>query len=180
MLISKHTRVFILLILTLLVFAGCQRKPAFHYDFEAEEILDTLSWKCKTIFSISDKHATSGQKCLEMDLYPSPYPGIALNKFNPDWSNHKTLNFDIYNQEEIPLRLAIRIDDAKDPSYDDRYNHPVVLNPGTNYISIPLDSLITSGRNRNINLTSVQRVIFFLVQPEEKQTIYLDNVRLQK
>jgi hypothetical protein len=179
MFISKPTRVFILLILALSLFTGCQRKPAFHYDFETEEILDTLSWKCKTIFSLSDKHATSEQKCLEMNLYPSPYPGIALSNFNPDWSRHDTLKFDIYNQEDISLRLTIRIDDAKDPSYNGRYNHPIILSPGMNHISILLNSLHTSETDRKINLTNVQQVILFLKQPEKKQTIYLDNIRLE-
>ncbi|KHE93269.1 MAG: hypothetical protein K8F52_04810 [Candidatus Scalindua rubra] len=179
MFIIKQTRVFILLILALSLITGCQRKPAFHYDFETEKILDTLSWKCKTIFSLSYKHATSGQKSLEMNLYPSPYPGIALSNFNSDWSRHDTLKFDIYNQEDISLRLAIRIDDAKNPSYGDRYNHPIILSPGMNHISIPLSSLHTSGTDRMINLANVQQVILFLVQPERKQTIYLDNIRLE-
>ena len=178
MLISKQTRILVFLILTLLLSAGCQRKPAFHYDFEAENILDTLSWKCKTIFSLSNKHATSGQKSLKLKLYPSSYPGVVLHKFNPDWSKYNTLKFDIYNQQEAPLRMAIRIDDIKNPSYDDRYNHPITLNPGMNHISIPLNSLHTTGTDRNINLANVQRVILFLVQPKGKRTIYLDNVRL--
>lgn len=179
MLISKQTRILVFLILALLLSAGCQRKPAFHYDFEAENRLDTLSWKCKTIFSLSDKHATSGQKSLKLELYPSPYPGVTLNKFNPDWSKYNTLKFDTYNQEKMSLRLAIRIDDKKDPSYNNRYNHPIILSPGMNHISIPLSSLVTSGTNRNINLANVQQVILFLVQPKEKRIIYLDNVRLE-
>lgn len=179
MLISKQTKIFVFLILTPLLFAGCQRRPAFHYDFEAEDTLDTLSWKCKTIFSLSDKHTTSGQKCLKMELYPSPYPGIALNNFEPVWSKHNTLKFDIFNQEEAPLRLTIRVDDIKNPSYNNRYNHAIVLNPGMNHISIPLNSLVTTGTGRKINLANVQQVILFLVQPGEKRTIFLDDIRLE-
>ncbi len=162
----------------LILSTGCQDRSRFSFDFETEDILDTLSWKCKTIFSLSDKHTTSGQKSLKLELYPSPYPGITLKNFNPNWSKHNFLKFNIYNQEDISLRLAIRIDDKKDPSFNNRYNHPIVLNPGMNHISIPLNSLVTSGTNRNINLPSVQRVILFLVQPKEKRIIYLDNVRL--
>lgn len=179
MLYNKTKHLFIFSILTLILLTGCQDRSRFYYDFETEDTLDTLSWKCKTIFTLSDKHATSGQKSLKLELYPSPYPGVALHKFNPDWSMYNTLIFDIYNQETMSLRLAIRIDDTKDPSYDDRYNHPIVLNPGMNHISIPLNSLVTTGAGRKINLTNVQQVILFLVQPKEKRIIYLDNVRLE-
>ncbi len=169
----------LLLIMTFSLLASCSSRQPFYYDFETEDILDTLSWKCKTFFSLSNKYPTSGQKCLKIELYPSPYPGITLNKFNPDWSKHTILKFDIYNKEQILLHLAIRIDDKKNPSYRDRYNHAIILNPGMNHISIQLDSLIATGENRNINLTNVQQVILFLVQPVEKRIIYLDNVRLE-
>ncbi|MCP4269142.1 MAG: hypothetical protein GY777_26845 [Candidatus Brocadiaceae bacterium] len=179
MLISKQASVFASLILVFLLFEGCQSKPVFHYDFESEEILDTLSWGCKTIYSLSDEHPTSGNKCLKLELYPSPYPGITLSEFNQVWSTYNSLKFDIYNQEDISLRLAIRIDDAKDPSYDDRYNHSIILNPGMNHNSILFSSLVTSGTDRNMNLANIQRVILFLIQPSEKRTIFLDDIRLK-
>lgn len=179
MLYTKSIRLFLFLILTLPSLSSCSSRKPFNYDFETEDNLDALLWKCKTIFTLSDKHATSGQKCLKMELYPSPYPGITLNKFNPNWSRYATLKFDIYNQDKIPLRLTIRIDDNKDPSYSNRYNHTIVLNHGTNYISIPFDSMRTSGSGRNINLTNIQKMIMFLSSPKEKRIIYLDNVRLE-
>jgi hypothetical protein len=179
MITIKSIRLFTILILTLLLLTDCQARRPFFYDFENEAILDTLSWKCKTIFALSDKHATSGQKCLKMELYPSPYPGITLNNFNPDWSKHTTLKLDIHNQEKIPLRLTIRIDDTMDPSYSNRYNNTITLNPGANHISIPLNSLVTSGANNKLNLLRIERVILFLVQPKEKRTLYLDNLRLE-
>ena len=179
MITIKSVRLFIILILTLLILTGCRTRSPFFYDFETEANLDTLYWKCKTIFALSDKHVTSGQKCLKMELYPSPYPGITLNNFNSDWSKHDTFKFDIYNPEKISLRLTIRIDDSDNPAYNDRYNKTVTLNPGENHISIPLNSLATSGTNRKLNLLSIEKVILFLVQPKEKRTLYLDNMRLE-
>ncbi len=179
MLTIKFARLFIVLILILLLLTSCQARRPLYYDFEHEAILDTLDWRCKTIFSLSDKHATSGQKCLKMELYPSPYPGITLNNFDPDWSGYNTLRFDIHNQENILLKLTIRIDDTDNPSYNDRYNKTVTLNPGANHISIPLKSLVTSGANSKLNLSKIKRVLLFLVQPKDKRTLYLDNLRLE-
>ena len=146
MLYTKSKR--LLLITALLLLVSCSSKQPFFYDFETEDVLDTLTWKCKTFFSLSNKYATSGQKSLKMELYPSSYPGITLNKFNPNWSNFTVFMFDIYNEEQVPLHLAIRIDDKKNPSFNNRYNHTIILNPGMNHISIPLDSLITTGKKQ--------------------------------
>ncbi len=179
MLICKHISVFAFLILVLLLFEGCQSKPTLHYDFESEEILNTLSWECKTIYSLSNMHPTSGKQCLMLELYPSPYPGITLSEFNKDWSTYNTIKFDIFNQEETPLHLAIRIDDTKNPSYDNRYNHSITLRSGMNHISILLNSLVASGADRNLDITNIQRVILFLIQPSKKKTLFLDNIRLE-
>ena len=179
MLVNKSKYLFVAIILILLCQAGCQTQNPFFYDFETEAALDTFNWKCKTLFTLSDKHVTSGQKSLKLELYPSPYPGIMLKSFHPDWSGNKTLRFDIYNHERIPLDLGIRIDDIKKPSYVNRYNNTVSLDPGANRISIPLNALVTSGTNRRLNLLSIEKIILFLVQPEEKRTLYLDNVHLE-
>jgi len=52
-------RSFILLTLTLILLTGCRDRQQFYYDFETEDILDTLSWKCKTIFTLSDKQIST-------------------------------------------------------------------------------------------------------------------------
>jgi hypothetical protein len=167
------------LILTLPLLSGCSSRQPFSYDFETDDTLDALQWKCKTVFSLSKKHSTSGKKSLKIELYPSSYPGITLSNFNPDWSKHTILTFAIYNEEQIPLRLNIRIDDKKDPSYSNRYKHTIILKYGMNHISIPLNSLRTTKTDKKIDLTNVLQIILFLSSPEEKRVIYLDNVRLE-
>ena len=179
MLYTKFRRLLFFLTLTLQLLSSCSSRQPFCYDFETEDAIDALHWKRKTIFSLSNKHSTSGQKSLKMELYPSSYPGITLNSFNPDWSKHTVLKFDIHNEEQLPLHLNILIDDKKNPSFSNRYNHTIILKYGENNISIPLNSLRTSGTDRKINLTNVQRMILFLSSPEEKRVIYLDNIRLE-
>ncbi len=168
---------YILLMLLLLI--GCREKKPFFFDFEREADLDSLHWKCKTIFSLSNDHATSGKKSLKMELFPSSYPGLTLGKFNPDWSKFSSLKFDIYNPEEKPVRLSIRIDDKQNPVYNDRYNSPINPEPGLNPVSIPLNSLVTSGSKRKLNRARINQVIIFLVNPQEKRVLYLDNLRLE-
>ena len=179
MLYTKFIRLLFFLILTLQLLSSCSSKQPFCYDFETEDTIDALRWKCKTFFSLSNKHSISGQKSLKMELYPSSYPGITLKNFNPDWSKHTILKFGIHNEEQIPLRLNIRIDDKKNPSYNNRYNNSIILKCGINHVSIPLNSLRTSGTDNKIDLTNVLKMVLFLSSPEEKRVVYLDNIRLE-
>ncbi len=116
----------------------------------------------------------------------SPFLKPLLFTTSPDKENHKTplcvkSRSDAVNcyQKKTSLRLTIRIDDTMDPLHSNRYNNTITLNPGANHISIPLNSLVTSGTNRKLNLLSIKRVILFLVQPKDKRTLYLDNLRLE-
>ena len=169
-----------ILVLILALATACQTKPAsFIFDFETERDLDALHWSCKTLFSLSDQHVTSGKKSLKMVLYPSPYPGLTLDNFNYNWSEYESLVFDVYNPDNTPLNLTVRIDDRKDPPYSDRANTTFILNPGANHISIPLNGLITSGTGRRLDLSRIEKVILFLVQPTKKQILYLDHLRLE-
>lgn len=179
MLYTKFACLLFYIVLALPLLTSCSSKQLFYYDFETEGALDTLSWKCKTIFTLSDQYVVSGLKCLKMELYPAPYPGVSLKNAGYDWSKHNTLNFSIYNQEKISLRLTVRIDDTKDPSYNDRYNNTFIIKPGMNNIAIPFNSLLTSDTNRKLNLSKIENVIIFLVRPDEKRILYLDNVRLE-
>lgn len=188
---TNDIRLLSLLILTLLLLIGCAGKNPFSYDFEDVKALDTLSWRCKTVFSLSDMHVTSGQKCLKMVLYPYPYSGIILNKFNPDWSENTILKFDIYNPGKISLRLTTCIHDANDPLriiymdnlnnpiYNNGYTNSIVLDPGTNHITLSLDSFSASETMKRIDFTNIQTTALFFPSLKEKRTIYLDNLRLE-
>ncbi len=106
-----------------------------------------------------------------MGLYHSPYPGVYLKNSDHDWSKYNTLIFNIHNQEKISLRLTVRIDDTKDPPY----NNTFIIKPGMNNIAISLNTLLTSGTNRKLDLSKIENVVIFLVQPYRKCTLYLDN-----
>ena len=169
----------LILILLMLTYIGCESQPIFHYDFENEDVFYRIHCKCKTNPTISDKHSTLGKKSLKLELYPSKYSGISFVNFNHDWSKFLFMKVDIFNEEKTTLNFSIRIDDKINPEYSDRYNNTLVLNPGANYISIALDRLITSGTNRRLNKNRIEKIIFFVVMPEEKKTLYLDNLRLE-
>lgn len=182
---DSTTRVSALMLLLFIwVFAGhCSRLSSDRilFDFESDSELDRFHWKCHTLFSLSDEHVTHGKQSLKLELFPSDYPGLAPMLDRNDWRDYKTFSFDVYNTHSMAIPLTVRIDDSKDyPDYPDRYNQTYILRPGMNTIAIPLDSLITSGTNRKLNLKSVYQVLIFVVRPDERIVLYLDNLKLTK
>jgi hypothetical protein len=172
----------VLILICLVFLAACTGKPASKrmlFDFESDKELDRIHWKCHTLLSLSEEHVTHGKRSLKLELYPSGYPGLVPMIADNDWHAYKALCFDVYNPEQTELRITVRIDDYKDyPEYKDRYNKGFALKPGMNLVRISLDTLITSGTKRQLDLKNIYRFLFFMVNPKERHTIYVDNVRL--
>jgi hypothetical protein len=173
---------FIFIMVWLLAFIGCQnniQKELVLFDFELDQDLDRVHWKCHTLLSLSDEHATHGMKSLRLELFPSPYPGLnpALDK--KDWRGYSSLCLDLFNPDNEDRKIVIRIDDKEDANdYADRYNKSFLLRPGTNKIEIPLNSLITSSTNRALNLRKIYKYLIFMVSPVQKTVLYVDYIRL--
>ena len=49
---------------------------------------------------------------------------------------------------------------------------------GSNPIEIPLNTLVTSGTRREMVLKSIHRFLIFMVNPTEKNVLYVDYIRL--
>jgi hypothetical protein len=173
---------FILIILSLLLLLNCYGstpKELVLFDFESDSELDQLRWKCHTLFSLSDEHATHGKRSLKLELFPSDYPGLTPMLKENDWGRYKALCFDIYNPGEKQIQVSVRIDDKNGyPDYAEQYNKSFNINPGMNQMSIPLNTLVTSGTERKLDLKNIYRVLIFMVRPEKKVTLYLDYMRL--
>jgi hypothetical protein len=173
----------VLILLTgLAALAGCHSRPdgdVVLYDFENDSDLDRLNWKCRVLYALSPQHATHGGRSLRMDLYPSAYPGLSPRLSRHDWRGFEALCLDVFNPTEKALFITVRIDDKKDyPDYRDRYNHRFAIQPGMNNLRIPIAGLITSGTHRQLNAGTIERFMFFMVNPAERHTLFVDYIRL--
>jgi len=165
--------------------SGCENKPSFSYDFERPEDLDRLKWKCGVQFTISDQYATQGKKSLALHLFSpgkddfNKYRGVIFQNFSPDWSDDDFLIIDVYNPQDKPLPMTLRIDDRKSPPYDDRFNKELLFLPGENQLLIPLETLYTTEGNRQLNRKNIRHVSLFYSYPKENYLLYIDNCRLE-
>jgi len=175
----------IFLLLLFLALHGCagdeEQDNLFYFDFEHEQELDDyLRWECWQLYSRSREHVTHGDYSLQVELFPSAYPGLKIDHFDPDWSDYSELHFDVYNPEPAVLPLHIRIDDKQGtPDFQDRFNGTVMLSPGAGHYVLRLDSLVTSDRTRRLRLDTIEGIYFFVVNPPEKVELYFDFLHLE-
>ena len=150
-------------------------------DFESDEQLDELGWKCGTTYERTKEYAVSGQYSLKMEMYPRvTWPGFSKS-IKTSWAGYNNLSLNIFNPESSPIHIFYRIDDrCGNPPYADRANGRFLLNPGANTLSLNLKELKTSDGKRHLDLTTICSFLLFLHQPHEKTTLYLDDLTLTK
>lgn len=180
----KDTHIFkklatFLLVMLLFSFCGSKVKNRVLFDFETDGELNRLNWKCYSLFSLSRHHATHGVKSLKMEFFPSDYPQLLTKTKRNDWRGFSLFRFDVFNPQKRDVQITVRIDDRKKyPAYGDRYSKSLILHPGKNIVTIPLETLKTSVTERNLELQSIYRFFIYKAQPKEKIILYVDNIRL--
>ena len=122
---SIHMLAFLFLICGGL-WTGCVEKSIHDgilLDFESDESLDQLFWKCHVSYTLSYENVTHGEKSLCIELYPDDYPGMMFRPRLKDWRGFQAFRVDIYNPNTNDTDLVLRIDDKKNPAgFDDRFN----------------------------------------------------------
>ena len=150
------------------------------FDFESDNDLEKLNWKCHKWYERSREHATSGQYSLRVELPPGQFPGILFNGIKNDWSKNKYLKMDVFNQSKDQLVFHIRIDDQKSGwDYAKRFDYNFALKPGMNHLSIPTDSIKTNIKPRPLDLKNIKRFMAFIPINPHRREFYIDNIRLE-
>ena len=150
-------------------------------DFENDKQLDELGWRCGTSYERVKEHATAGQYCLKVEMYPRvTWPGFS-KVIKTSWAGYDNLLFCIFNPATHPIQLSYRIDDRRgNPPYSDRANGRLQLQSGSNTINLNLKELKTSDGKRHLELGKICAFLLFLHQPQEKVTLYMDDLILTK
>ena len=122
---------------------------------------------------------------LKIRLTTSTYSGVGMKYFPADWSGYKSVNLKFFIPYDKLLRLVIKIYDAQHElkpnayAHRDRFNKSVELNPGWNEITIPLSSVESAPRKRNMDLSQIRGISFFTIRLPDPRVIYLDSISLQ-
>jgi hypothetical protein len=130
-----------------------------------------------TVFELSREHVTEG-KLSAKAVYPKykkgseQWPAVILYKKNlpvTDWRPFQTLTFDVYTDAEGSLPLFFHLRDeagARAQSGD------LAIKKGRRTITVPIEKLGSA------DLARVNEIHFFMTEPAQAYTFYLDNVVL--
>ena len=157
-----------------------------------ERPLEMIRWEaydCK--MSRVTEHATHGRFAIRLDPGEKENCGIFGRGLLHDWSDYKTLAFDITVDDDnvhenahgsAEVKFFVQIRDAagtrtRDPS--DRYERPFRLGRGSHEIKIPLADVADAPKGRKMDFSRISLLHFALVDLDRPCVLYIDNLRLQ-
>jgi hypothetical protein len=160
-----------------------QMNAQFPVLADGENLLELYRWEHHSAtLSLSSEYPRQGERAVKIDFSPAHYPEIILTRFINDWSQYHDLRLSIYNPGVDTVQLNLKIYDAKHPQnhfqFNDRFNRELKIISGWNDIVIPLVEVKMAPQTRTLDLSKIQSVSLFLVSPDKKMTLYLDQMRL--
>ena len=167
-----------------------QQSERVLFDFEVPA--DVAQWKPNYISRVpflmrSAQFASKGIGSMGFDLDAGQqYPGILLRAQLPgyfDWSDAERFLFEIFNAQDTPQTLNLRIDGPpvstkpkQRPTGIIQFGTNFTVKPGLNYLQFPLKSMDTSAGR--VDPGHITQVILFAIQPPSTLRFYMDNFRL--
>lgn len=125
------------------------------------------------------EYASHGEHSLRIETRAHGNPGVRFLAADQDWRDYHTLAFDIFNPGDS-FTLSLRIDDDfPKPEREDRFYRALTIAAGWNRIAIPLEEIVSTPKNRRLNLAAIRRVVLFLEEPEQPRVFHLDYVRIE-
>lgn len=133
--------------------------------------------------SYSSKIHLTNEKSLMIKFLPGIYPSISLKHFIHDWSAHKNLTFNVFNENGSKLHVNLKIYDNKHIKsgyiYGDRFNKEIVLNVGWNEINIPINNILNAPQNRKMNINKINTLSIFLDNAVAPINLFIDDILLK-
>jgi hypothetical protein len=132
-------------------------------------------WHAKEGTSIRESTAyhADGARSLRIDAFGGPYPGVAVEQFEPDWCACRWLEWTVFLPDDRPLELTVRVDEIG----TSRGCTSAVLVERSGQVC-RLDLVRRVAKACGIDLRRIGECHFFLDEPRTPRTLYLDRVRL--
>ncbi len=125
----------------------------------------------------------SSHHYLRLSLSTTRYSGASLHNFPGDWRGYERLIVGLYNPQDHPLHMTLRINDIQhdqgDNAYSDRFHTRLTLAPGPNTYRLDLDRIRNAPAGRAMNMQEIRRFMLFTTGLAEPRTVYLREIRLE-
>jgi len=107
------------------------------------------------------------------------YPGLFLNDQVGDWSAMTGLSIHVFLEGDQPLEMWVRVDDqAESPSYYNRFQKPVLLQPGPNTVTVDRKSIGLTTGGRIMNLNNIHAFGIFFSRKDAGRVIRLTKIEV--
>jgi len=121
---------------------------------------------------------------VEIEKDTRRYSGFSLFDFEQDWRSMTYFEFDVFNPENQIVVLKVRINDTHhNNQYHDRFNQSIEIAPGASRIALPLVKVLNFSESREdgrfMDLSSIDRLVFFMTLDDIGKKLYLDNIQLR-
>ncbi len=112
---------------------------------------------------------------------PTHWPGAVLKRFPDDWSTYRELQFDVrlVRSPGPEARLGVRIDDYEGLREDKWTSQNFAVSRQWQTMTMPIRNRRLHHSERDLDLTQVDRIIFYFGKPSDSLAVQIDNIQLQ-
>jgi len=122
----------------------------------------------------------AGQGVAALYILREPWPGVTITEPYPDWGGYETLKFAIYSELETTIDVEIQIHDTlSKTAYRDRFNRTFRIKPGLNRLAVATDDVRRGPKGRDLDMSSIGKIVLIGRRPEKPFKLYLSEFRLQ-
>lgn len=122
-------------------------------------------------------------RVLKVELGTERYSGMGLRRFLGDWSHAEVLAFDLYNPDQEPLTMVVRVHDLEhelgDYALNDRFNTRLEIHHGWNHFYFDVAQIQNAAATRKLDLQKIRGIEFFARELPKARVIFVDNLRLE-
>ncbi len=189
---DRVTKIAAILLMPFLLLDGWRLWQTAHTDYATARLFPVIEdfesqatasrWD-GNITQVTD-HVFAGHYSAKLHLPVKKYSGVSLGNISRDWREFHTLEMHIFNPEQETQNLDFRINDeqhelAEIRTYNDRFNTQFTLKPGWNHILIPLAEIKKAPQDRDMDMSKITTLIWFMTDLKTPATVYFDEFRLQ-
>lgn len=134
--------------------------------------------------ALAEDHAFSGKRSLKISFFPGQWSGVTYEYLSSDWHSYSQLHFAVYNPGLSPVSLEILIHDVlyrkMHLPLNDLYSRMISLPAGEwTVVQIPLAEVQSAPQDRQMDLTQISGLGFFVEGEIHPLTLYLDSIKLE-
>jgi len=112
---------------------------------------------------------------------PEDWPGAVMKRFPHDWSAYRVLKFEVrlVSPTVTETHLSLRLDDYPGLREGTWVYQRFLVTTTWQTMTMPLVDRPLFQSDRNLDLTQIDKAIFYFGRPESMQAVEIDNLRLE-